>query len=305
MFQYLLKRILLFIPTLLVISLLAFALSKIAPGDPAEPDREQTENANYERTEDIYNQKAARLGLDKPAFYLSFLPKAYPDTLYRITKRYHRENLKKLIAQYGNWPQIQDYYRQLKNFDRSYANLPDRLPGNRTELNRSIPELYTSYKDKKIRSLLGNIEGAINADSTFQALLNPAFKLLKEAYETIISGQSTHLLYIPAIQWHGLENQYHKWFSNFITGDFGISYRNGQPVADRMKEALFWTLIMNGCAILIAYLLSIPLGVKAAVQKDSIFDRVSTLVLLDCYSFGYFLYQFGVWHGLVSFSGHR
>ena len=110
MLRYLIKRLLIFIPTLIAISLLAFGLSKLAPGDPVEQiigagpaggslmDREQT-----------YQQTAALLGLDKPVFYFALSSRAYPDTLYRISNQDHRRTLRKLIAQYGNWPRIQDY----------------------------------------------------------------------------------------------------------------------------------------------------------------------------------------------------
>ena len=36
MFQYLVRRILLFIPTLFLITVLTFLISRLAPGDPAE-----------------------------------------------------------------------------------------------------------------------------------------------------------------------------------------------------------------------------------------------------------------------------
>lgn len=284
MLQYLLKRILIFIPTLLVISLLAFALSKAAPGDPAEPSQDEIENANSSRTEEMYAQKARRLGLDKPVFYGSISPVAYPDTLYKITHRYHRENLSKLIAQYGNWPQIEQYFYTLKQFDQLYEREKDALKGNKTELNRSIPELFTSHQDQKIQALMANIDRSIQADSSFQQLLASPFQELQDTYIAIKENSTTSLLYIPSIKWYGWDNQYHNWFSKFVRGDFGFSYRNGQPVAERMKQAIFWTLIMNGCAIFIAYLISIPLGVRTAVKKNSTFDRVSTLLLYILYS---------------------
>src|SRR5690606_18254807 len=69
-----------------------------------------------------------------------------------------------------------------------------------------------------------------------------------------------------------------------LTGDFGRSYYDSRPVANKLKDAIFWTLIINCTAILIAYLLSIPLGVFSAVRKDTLWDRIVTITLFIFYS---------------------
>ena len=51
-----------------------------------------------------------------------------------------------------------------------------------------------------------------------------------------------------------------------------------------MKDAAFWTLVMNLISIFIAYIVSIPLGVFSAVKKDSRFDKITTLFLFILYS---------------------
>jgi len=74
MLQYIAKRILLFIPTLIVISLIAFIINIEAPGDPAA----RLVNASIGSSEtykinrqQIIEQKRKELGLDLPVFYFS------------------------------------------------------------------------------------------------------------------------------------------------------------------------------------------------------------------------------------------
>ena len=129
MLRYLIKRLFLFIPTLVVISLLAFGLSRCTPGDPIQCylpesiDGQFAMNpAQYERA---YAREAKKLGWDKPAFYFRFGAAAYPDTLYRVLIRGKRENLEDLIAQYGNWPVIQAYSQQLQNTHLAISKIPD------------------------------------------------------------------------------------------------------------------------------------------------------------------------------------
>ena len=287
MFQYIVKRILIFIPTLLVISLLAFGLSKLTPGDPVlsfEPDLGGNVNTPAANAR-AYQETAEILGLNKPLFYLSLSSKAYPDTLFRILRKEHRETVSKLISQYGNWTEIEHYYNllgQIHNalFSLSNINITDEVRNIRAE----ISQLFLSYKDKPISIKLSRIVENVERDTLLTTPLKSQLQELVKAYQHIKERQSPNQLYYPDIKWYGFNNQYHHWFTNFIQGDFGISYTDGRPVFDKMKDALKWTLIINGIAILIAFLLSIPIGVYTAVYKDSWFDKVSTLTLFIFYS---------------------
>src|SRR4030095_12132839 len=119
MLTYLLKRILLFIPTLIVISLLAFVISVSAPGDPVERLVTAAESGDMTGTPTraLLDQKiywTHRLGLDLPVFYLSVMPASYPDTLYKIIDRKERAALKDLLNHNGNWHQISRYHEAVK-----------------------------------------------------------------------------------------------------------------------------------------------------------------------------------------------
>jgi ABC-type dipeptide/oligopeptide/nickel transport system permease component len=99
MFKYILKRILIFIPTLIAISMAIFFLNLLAPGDPVESmlnlsgGGESGGNmADKMAGEGAYLAKRAELNLDKPAFYFSLTSAAYPDTLYRSAKKMASRN---------------------------------------------------------------------------------------------------------------------------------------------------------------------------------------------------------------------
>ena len=69
--------------------------------------------------------------------------------------------------------------------------------------------------------------------------------------------------------------QYGDWLWNAVRGDLGRSYNLRQPVADVIFQRLPVTMLLGACAIGFALLLSIPLGVLAAVKPNSIFDRAA------------------------------
>lgn len=69
--------------------------------------------------------------------------------------------------------------------------------------------------------------------------------------------------------------QYWRWLFNAATGNFGDSYYFKVPVSDLISQRIGVTMILGCLGITFALILSIPLGVLAAVRPNSIFDRAS------------------------------
>ncbi|PKK99544.1 MAG: diguanylate cyclase [Tenericutes bacterium HGW-Tenericutes-2] len=67
--------------------------------------------------------------------------------------------------------------------------------------------------------------------------------------------------------------QYFVWMGNMITGDFGYSSNYQLSVNEVLKEPLRNSIIINIFSISLAFLISIPVGIKSAVKKDSLHDR--------------------------------
>ena len=193
MLQYIAKRILLFVPALLVISFIAFIINTEAPGDPAarlvNASIGLTESYKMDRQK-IIDEKRKELGLNLPVFYFN-----------------------------------------VGSFDQSGASL---------------------HSWKK---------------------------------------------YVPVIHFYGTENQYHKWVSGIILhGDFGTSYVTQLPVANEILSHLLWTLLLTFLSTLLAFGISIPIGMYAAEKRAaflinsplwgcSFYFHFLTFLLLLCSSF--------------------
>ena len=76
------------------------------------------------------------------------------------------------------------------------------------------------------------------------------------------------------------------WLKEVARGDFGTSASvdPGRPVTELILDRLPVTVSLNVWAVLLTYLLAIPLGVYAAVHADSWFDRGSAFLLFLLYS---------------------
>lgn len=69
--------------------------------------------------------------------------------------------------------------------------------------------------------------------------------------------------------------QYWDWATSAVQGDLGISVYLKQPVMEVIKERAPVTMILGACALSFALLLSIPLGVLAAMRPNTILDRAA------------------------------
>lgn len=66
--------------------------------------------------------------------------------------------------------------------------------------------------------------------------------------------------------------QYFTWLGGLLTGDMGVSYVSGRNVFDTFVSKLPATLLLTALSIVATVLISIPLGVLAAVRHDKFTD---------------------------------
>lgn len=87
--------------------------------------------------------------------------------------------------------------------------------------------------------------------------------------------------------------RYVEWLGNALTGDFGPSFYNQLPVTDRIWGVLPNTLLLTVSSLTLSLLISIPLGIYAAVYHKRLFDRIVTIIAVALYSIP------NAWLGLI------
>src|ERR1043165_529271 len=75
-----------------------------------------------------------------------------------------------------------------------------------------------------------------------------------------------------------LLTQYTDYWRGLLRGDWGKNPATGKPVLERIAARYPATIKLALAAMLIATLVSIPLGVTAATHRGSLIDSASTLV---------------------------
>jgi peptide/nickel transport system permease protein len=69
--------------------------------------------------------------------------------------------------------------------------------------------------------------------------------------------------------------QYFYWLRNMAAGNMGVSIITSQEVKKIIFARLPYTLGLTICALFVQYLVALPLGLLAGMNKDSWFDRAS------------------------------
>jgi len=309
MLKYIAKRILIFIPTLLAISLLAFIISISAPADPVEKlsnsaDKEGAANQQSNASKKTKQDLRKKLGLDLPVFYFSFGSLSDCDTLYKVEDKDYASSLNELSHYYGNWEDVSAYFNQLTKAQTSHFSLDldeiytlntdqennplyskneinDVITQSNFEVNAMLETANPSVLESKFASL-----EELYSRYGFLSVVKTEFDLAKVAYDNMLSQKSSWKSYVPQIIWYGSKNQYHFWLfgdgnqrKGVVRGDFGFSYIDSQPINTKIWSKVWISFSFSILSVLFAYIISIPLGIYSAYKKDSKFDRISSIVV--------------------------
>lgn len=283
---YILRRILLFIPNLLLVSFLVFGLSALIPGSPVltrMPQIREVENAGrmsafqYEKQ---YTRQAKALGLDKPLFYLSVHSRALPDTLYRIFPETRRETMVELARATGSWQWTQDFHDRIR---MALLDISDSISADTTgqmvDLDKELRFLLEENDPERIARRM-EILKALSVEYTYRGSISE----IENHWRQKESFQQTISWWLPEVDWNGSDNRYHVWLSGALKGRIGTSIKDGQPAMSPILKALRWTLLLNVSALIGVLILAIPMGIYAAWWKDSAFDRWSHRIVYLFYS---------------------
>ncbi|MEM9547495.1 MAG: ABC transporter permease [Bacteroidota bacterium] len=257
MLRYVIKRLLLFFPTLLLVSCLTFFLSKQVPADQVDmllSIQGIDDSSDSYVTE--YDALYEKMNLHLPEFYFSVVPNYHMDT--RNSEFNHIERL--FISRLSR-----------KKYSKTYIS----------NLFEKIKEASGTIKNRLLNSIdLNQLKEKLRA---FDAQLDPA---QKSALITLIDQKDNYRIkwHYPIIRFNGLQNQYHKWALNVLRGEFGVSLLDTRPVTDKLWDAMKWSVVLLTLNLLFSLLIAFPIGVYNGVNPNSTFDKASNGFLFSFFA---------------------
>jgi peptide/nickel transport system permease protein len=72
--------------------------------------------------------------------------------------------------------------------------------------------------------------------------------------------------------------QYFKWMKLVVQGNFGMSMEWRRPVIEVIGDRLWLTVVVSVAALLLTWVLALPIGIYSAVRQYSVGDYVATFI---------------------------
>ena len=162
----------------------------------------------------------------------------------------------------------------LSNGAKASGNIEEQKTFWRKKLGLNLPVFYFS------------VTTLSEPDTLYKVYDEQKLKIIKED----LKENGGYKNYIPKIVWYGYHNQYHQWLfggansKGIIRGDFGISYIKKEPVISIIKDKLIWSVFFSVVSIILAYMISIPIGIKLAEKPNSKSSKITQVTLFLLYS---------------------
>jgi microcin C transport system permease protein len=244
---YFLRRFLLIPPTLFGVTLLVFLMTRFVPGGPLEQRLAEMRKAG---------EGAGRGGLASQ----QSLSEEQLEQL-KITYRLDQGPLEGYFSWLGLWPYADQ--RKKIEFGKDENQLRIRSPGPRDPLivKRISPEQYEVL----------NPDGTPNQHWKWRAVPK------KKASPPAAASEPSADPPAPVIDKVEI---YRERFSGVLQGDFGRSFRYGEPVLDVILDHWPVTLYYGLMMLFLTYLISIPLGIFKALKHRQWQDNVSSAAIL-------------------------
>jgi peptide/nickel transport system permease protein len=113
--------------------------------------------------------------------------------------------------------------------------------------------------------------------------LPPGDYLTTKIANLAMSGEAAGLDQIETLrQQYGLDKplpvQYGKWVWGMVHGDLGNSFLKERPVGDLIWDRIGYTTLIAVLAMIAAWVISLPIGVYAAVKQYGVVDYIATFI---------------------------
>lgn len=301
MLNYVIKRLLLMVPTFAAISLVIFVVLNFAPGTPGaqmatgESGGQDASTAGEQR--ESYRIFKEQFNLDKPVLF---------NTRYNLNKDDVAGELNAVLNESGDVPAGRRIEAQenIENWGRyavpglmgvlsdETASLrmrslaSQRLTFNAQRQNKNV------YKKNLTDAERSEVKAISKANSevrgwSFKPDATPA-----EANATVT--QWTTWYEANASDWdYGtadriaiflFDTRFAKYWTNLAKLNFGVSHVDKRPVLQKVISKLKYSITLSFSSVLLIYAISLPLGIWSSIRQNTLADRVVTTVLFMMYS---------------------
>ncbi|HVU04261.1 MAG TPA: ABC transporter permease [Polyangiaceae bacterium] len=296
---YVIRRLLVMIPTFFGITLVIFAVLNLSPGRPgAQQSSDISKNARSEQSQEAFRAFREQFDLDKPVFLNTRFLLRESDVERRLSAALGRNGATpadRIAAQ----EELEDVGETAIPLLVSLMKKKDAA-GDRELRDAAVYFLRLNAPRRLVAPYAKNPSAAVRAANRAIDEENAAVRSLRYALEdpeetkravidgwsrwfdahrdrfALTTGRKARMLF--------LETRFARYLRNLARFDFGVSLVTHEPVLATLLSKLKYSLVLSVGSLLLAYALSVPLGIYSAVKKDTTADRVLAVELFVLYS---------------------
>ena len=292
--DYFIRRLLLIPPTLLGISIMVFAITRLAPGGPLEQAMMQMQQVSEQGgggqgmksdqalSKDQLEQMKRLYGFDKPHWeayliWLGMLPRETEFRQIRFLKneqelaervrlpKFHLAELDWNGDGYIQQNEVPSHLTNYVKFDTFDTNGDKEIDG--WEADR--PEAWIEGSREKI-ILQRDDESSVRIANFDRLLGNWSVRMRPTDTDVLLARPVAELFMTE--------------YEGFLQGNFGQSTRYGEPVLRVISERLPVSSYFGILTFVITYLVCIPLGVFKAVRHNTMPDDLTSILIFIGYA---------------------
>lgn len=297
---YLVRRLLIMIPTFFGISLLIFVVLNLAPGRPGGQTEgaDVASNARGEQTQSSYAVFREQFDLDKPILF---------NTRFSLSKEEVRRDLE-VIARLAPASIVEQLAVQERLLDLGNYAVPHLIEVMKEAdaaghvvlrdsaayfLRLTAPRRFVEPFNPAPSASLRAHNDEVARERTALSQLRYAFDAPEAEKRAVLDGwvawfaqaeSRFHYDGLDKLRIFLFDTRFATYWKNLARLDLGVSLVTREPVLAGVLSRLEYSLSLSVVSLLLAYLIAIPLGIFSAVRRDSRADRVLTVLLFMLYS---------------------
>jgi peptide/nickel transport system permease protein len=297
---YVIRRLLVMVPTFVGISLVLFLVLNLAPGRPgaAQPGADLAADIRGERTQESYRIFREQFHLDKPVLFntrFALDPEEVGEAVRlaagaRPGSAAERVRAQEQLEDFGYYA-VPHLLRVAREADAAGERRVRDVAAYFLRLNarRPLEDPFDPDPSEALKARNRALE-AENARvrGLRYALEDPEERKREvlDAWEAWYRERRADWDYdgLDRLRILFLETRFAAYWRNLLRLDFGVSLVSREPVVATLLRKIRYSLSLSVSSLLLAYLVSIPLGIYSAVFKDSRSDRSLTASLFMLYS---------------------
>ena len=294
---YIIKRLLIMIPTFLGITLIVFVVLNFAPGHPGGSKMSQDLSASMrgEKTQESFRIFREQFNLDKPVLF---------NTLFWLSEKTVIKELQ-IIAGITTATAAQKIRAQNSMEDYGQYAAPQLMHIVEAAQNPRLRDVAVYFlslnaRRKLINPFAKNMDEATRKKNKEIDIENAQLREMRYPLEA--PEEQKQKVIAQWKKWYGerkqrweygfgqkiwiffFETRFACYMGNLMRLDFGVSLVTKEPVLRTLIYKLRYSIPLSIGSLLLAYLISIPIGIYSAARKDTPTDRVTTVVLFVLYS---------------------